>query len=88
MTWAKTGNGQREGKEKRPMKVAVFASRPLICYARFNKENMNTQTQWHEVKSDADLPSAEKRYLFTIENKNGDRKVTLLNLRSSGLGKK
>lgn len=33
MTLAKTDYAQREGKEKRQIKLAVFASRPLICSA-------------------------------------------------------
>lgn len=47
-----------------------------------------SNSDWIEVKSDADLPDEADRYLFTIENQKGERKVSLMNLRQLWSGQK
>ena len=44
MTWAKTGNGQLSDINDGQLKVAVFASRPLICCACPNIQTTKNMT--------------------------------------------
>lgn len=48
---------------------------------------MKIEIEWTRVKDSADFPT-DGRYLVTVENRDGQRKVTLLNARQLWNGHK